>query len=497
MAAMGGESYWLVRFIFQRGLALIYLIAFLVAARQFRPLAGEDGLMALADYRERRSFAERPSLFYLRPNDRVIGLAAWLGVVLSAVALAAGPSWLPRPYAVPVSMALWAVLWLLYLSFVNAGQRFYGFGWESMLLETGFLAIFLGAGDVAAPAIVVWLLRWVLFRNMFGAGLIKIRGDDCWRELTCLDYHYETQPMPNPVSWFAHHLPDRFHRLETLGNHVIELAVPFLYFAPQPVAAVAGLMTVGFQSWLLITGNFSWLNALTIVLAVSTFSDSVLGALLPHVAPMSTPISEPLFWLSLGVAGLVFALSVRPARNMLSRTQVMNTAFDPLHLVNTYGAFGSVTETRYELLIEGTDDEVPTGDSEWRAYGIPGKPTDPSRRPPQIAPYHHRLGWQLWFAAMSPSPRRHPWIYGFLEGLLEGDDDTASLLRSNPFESTRPAAVRVRRFRYRFTTPTERAATGEWWHRELVGTYLPATTLEELRHGRPHHNSGLAGLLSR
>ncbi|MFB6362412.1 MAG: lipase maturation factor family protein, partial [Halobacteriales archaeon] len=360
MAAVGSESYWLVRFLFHRGLALIYLVAFLVTARQFRPLAGEDGIMPLADYRQRHDFTERPSLFHLVPHDRVIGIAAWLGVGLSTVALLAGPSWLPRPLAVPASIGLWAVLWLLYLSFVNAGQRFYGFGWESMLLETGFLAIFLGAGGVAAPAVVIWLLRWLLFRNMFGAGLIKIRGDDCWQNLTCLDYHYETQPMPNPVSWFAHHLPDRFHRLETLGNHVVELAVPFLYFAPQPFAALAGLATIGFQSWLIITGNFSWLNALTIVLALSTFSDSVLVTVLLGTVPTPGPVPEPLFAVSLAVAALVLALSVRPVRNMLSRRQVMNTAFDPLHLVNTYGAFGSVTETRYELVIEGTRDDAAT-----------------------------------------------------------------------------------------------------------------------------------------
>ncbi|MFC6726756.1 lipase maturation factor family protein, partial [Halobium palmae] len=204
---------------------------------------------------------------------------------LSAVALVGAPGWLPAPYAVPASMLLWATLWALYLSFVNAGQVFYGFGWESMLLETGFLAIFLGAGGTAAPAVVVWLLRWVLFRNMFGAGLIKLRGDDCWRDLSCMDYHYETQPMPNPVSWYAHNLSGRFHRAEVFGNHVVELAVPFLYFAPQPFAALAGVATILFQGWLTITGNFSWLNALTIVLAVSTFSDGALASVLPVAAP--------------------------------------------------------------------------------------------------------------------------------------------------------------------------------------------------------------------
>ena len=479
MVAAGGGEYWLVRLLVLRGLALLYLLAFLVAARQFRPLAGEDGLLPLEAYVDRRSFAERPSLFHRFPDDRVVGAAAWTGVGLSALALLGAPGWLPRPYVLPASMALWAALWGLYLSFVNAGQLFYGYGWESMLLETGVLAVFLGAGPYAAPAVVVWLLRWVLFRNMFGAGLIKLRGDACWRELTCLDYHYETQPIPNPLSWFAHHLPDRFHRVETLGNHVVELAVPFLYLAPQPFAAAAGLATIGFQGWLMLTGNFSWLNALTVVLAASTFADGVLAGWLPLAPPAATLALPGWFQVAvLALAALVLALSVRPTRNMLSSTQVMNTAFDPLHLVNTYGAFGSVTRTRYELVVEGTDEAVVTPDTAWRPYGFPGKPTDPSRRPPQVAPYHLRLDWQLWFAAMSPTPRRSPWVYRFVEALLRADEGVRSLLREDPFPDEPPEHVRVRRFRYRFTTPAERAETGDWWHREPVGTYLGPVSLD-------------------
>jgi len=478
-----GEQYWLVRFLFQRGLAAIYLLGFLAAARQFRPLVGDDGLLPIDRYVEHASFRERPSLFYRYPSDRAIGAAAWSGVALSALALLAGPYWLPEPLAIPASMLLWAALWVLYLSFVNAGQLFYGFGWESMLLETGFLAIFLGAGDAAAPALVVWLLRWVLFRNMFGAGLIKLRGDQCWRDLTAMDYHYETQPMPNPLSWFAHHLPDRVHRAETFGNHVVELLVPFLYFAPQPFASIAGVATIGFQGWLVLTGNFSWLNALTIVLAVSLFGDGVLAAVLPVSAPSPTPAPVGLELLALVLAVGVVALSVQPVKNMLSEQQVMNTAFDPLHLVNTYGAFGSITRQRHEIVVEGTDDEVVTDDTEWRTYEFPGKPTDPGQRPPQIAPYHLRLDWQLWFAAMAPTPRRQPWFTRMLVDLLEGDEGTLGLVAENPFPDDPPEHVRAIRYRYRYTTPEERANTGDWWRRERVGTYVGATSLEEVRSG--------------
>jgi hypothetical protein len=477
-----GADYVLVRFVFQRGLAVIYLFAFLVAARQFRPLAGEDGLLPLSEYAEHASFRERPSLFHLVPDDRVVGLTAWTGVALSVVALLAGPYWLPEPYALPASMLLWLALWGLYQSFVNAGRVFYGYGWESMLLETGFLAIFLGAGSSHPPVVVVWLLKWLLFRNMFGAGLIKIRGDDCWRDLTCMDHHYETQPMPNPVSWFAHHLPARFHRLGVVGNHVVELAVPFLYFAPQPFATAAGVATIGFQAWLLFTGNFSWLNALTVVQAVATFSDGVLTAVAPVAAPAATAPPLALTVLALLLAALVVAMSVRPALNMLSPTQVMNTSFDPLNLVNTYGAFGSITRDRYQLVIEGTDAENPDED-DWEAYDCRGQPVRTDERPPQWAPYHLRLDWQLWFAAMRPGPgRRQRWLLELLEALLEGDAGARSLLASDPFPDG-PERIRVLRYRYRFTTPEERAETGDWWVRERVGTYVAPMSREELQRG--------------
>jgi membrane protein implicated in regulation of membrane protease activity len=378
-------------------------------------------------------------------------------------------------------MLLWALLWALYLSFVNVGQLFYGYGWESMLVETGFLAIFLGAGPTAPPAVVFWLIGWLLFRNMFGAGLIKIRGDDCWRELTCLDYHYETQPMPNPLSWSAHHLPEPLHRVETLGNHVVELAVPFLYFAPQPFATVGAVLTVGFQGWLMLTGNFSWLNALTVVQALALVGGGVYAILLPIAAPATAPTPLYLQVAAFAVAVVVLAKSVHPVRNMLSERQVMNTSFDPLNLVNTYGAFGSITKTRYQLVLEGTDSADP-GPGDWVEYEWKGQPVRTDRRPPQWAPYHLRLDWQLWFAAMSPRPgRRQRWLLAFLERVLDGDEATLSLVRTNPFGDDPPEQVRVLRYRYRYTTPEKRATSGDWWRRERVGTYVGPVSRTDLR----------------
>ena len=245
--------------------------------------------------------------------------------------------------AAPLTFAL---LWLLYLSVVNVGQTFYSFGWESLLLETGFLAIFLGPATSTPQFSLIVLLRWLLFRVEFGAGMIKMRGDRCWRDLTCLYYHHETQPMPNPLSWYFHHLPKRLHRAEVLGNHFAQLVVPWFLFFPQPIASLAGLVIVITQSWLVISGNFAWLNFITIALAISAFDNAALARIFP-VTP-DAPLETPLVYVALALActALIVFLSYRPARNLLSRRQIMNASFDPFHIVGTYGAFGSITKER-------------------------------------------------------------------------------------------------------------------------------------------------------
>ena len=365
---------------------------------------------------------------------------------------------------------------MLYLSFVNVGQTFYGFGWETLLLEAGFLTIFAGGSAVAPSAVSVWLWRWLLFRLMVGAGLIKLRGDACWRDLTCLDYYFETQPMPNPLSWYFHWLPGSLHRAGVAFNHVAELVVPFGYFAPQPIAAIAGLVTIVFQLTLIVSGNLSWLNWMTIVLVIPTLDDRWLSWLPLMPPPLhGTSGMHRIAIYALTVS--VVVLSVRPALNLLSPNQMMNSSFDPLHLVNTYGAFGSITRTRNEIVIEGTDDPAPTERTIWREYEFRGKPGDPSRRPPQVAPYHLRLDWLMWFAAMS-SPDEHAWFSSLLEKLLQGDPRTLSLLKTNPFPAGPPRYLRGRYYTYRFTTPEERRRSGDWWHRDPNGLYFPPVALQ-------------------
>lgn len=268
------KSYWLARLLLERGLAMICLIAFLTAVNQFKPLLGEHGLLPVLLFVKRVPFSESPSLFYLFPRDPAFLLAGWLGVVLSCLVLTGLTSRWSWSEA-----AVWAALYLLYLSFVNVGQTFYAFGWESILLEACFFAMFLGGDRVVPQAIPLWLFRWLLFRILFGAGLIKLRGDPCWRNLTCLDFHYETQPMPNPLSWYLHWAPHWLSRAGVLFNHFSELIVPFFLLLPQPFAGIAGIISILFQISIIISGNLSWLNWLTLILAFSTLDGRFFGSL--------------------------------------------------------------------------------------------------------------------------------------------------------------------------------------------------------------------------
>jgi hypothetical protein len=465
--------YWYSRLVFERALALIYLVAFVAAAEQFVPLVGEHGLLPASEFIRFVPFREAPSIFYLTATDDVFRGAAWLGIALSCLVLTG----LPAKHGSATAAVVWAALWVLYLSFVNVGQTFYAFGWESLLCEVGFFAIFLGGRRTVPSLSLVWIYRWTLFRLMLGAGLIKLRGDSCWRDLTCLDYYFETQPMPNPLSWYAHWMPPALHHAGVVFNHIVELAAPFSFFAPQPVAAVGGLLTVMFQTGLIVSGNLSWLNWLTIVLCVPTLDDRWFSWL-PVNPPALHASGLPRRLVLGGVIVLVLALSVNPLLNLLSRGQVMNTSFNPLQLVNTYGAFGSITRTRDEIVIEGTDEDTPGPTTRWREYDFKGKPGDPSRRPPQVAPYHLRLDWLMWFAAMGDASQE-PWFAPLLTKLLEGDRPTLGLLRFNPFPDRPPRYVRALLYEYHFTTPEERRRTGNWWKRELRGLYFPPATLQQ------------------
>jgi hypothetical protein len=479
-----GKNYWLTRFVLQRGLALVYLIAFIAVIHQFKPLLGEHGLLPVPRFIEQTPFAEAPSIFYWFPTDLAFDLFGWIGITLALFAL----SGFSEKFGNLASAGTWSALWVIYLSYVNVGQTFYAFGWETLLLEAGFLGIFLGSEKTTPPFLVILLFQWLLFRLMFGAGLIKIRGDSCWRDLTCLKYHYETQPMPNPFSWYFHLLPQWTGKLGVLFNHFTELVVPFAYFAPASIAGFAGLITLFFHGWLFASGNFAFLGFLTMVLALSTFSDSWLRHIIPlHPSTLAQPT---VFHSSIivGVTAVIAALSYYPVRNMLSSRQAMNASFEPIHLVNTYGAFGTITRPRYEVVVEGTDDNAITPSTHWREYEFIGKPGDVNHTPPQVAPYHLRLDWLMWFLPFRATVTskgvampygEEPWFISFMGKLLQGNKPVLGLLRYNPFPGAPPKFVRALLYEYHFTTPEDHVAAAPIWDRKLVGLYFPAVSLND------------------
>lgn len=477
LSLLEADDYTIAREVLQRGVAAIYGLAFLSTYHQFPALLGERGLTPAPRFLERTRGRDAPTLFRLLPyGDRLLRTVCAVGMALALAVIAGlpqlGPPWLP--------LLAFLAMWGLYLSIVNVGQRFYGFGWETLLLEAGFVVALLGSPQVAPPLPILLFLRWLVFRLEFGAGMIKMRGDAAWRDLTAMDYHHQTQPMPNPLSRWAHRKPAWWHRAEALGSHAVQLVVPWLLFLPQPVASIAACLIILTQLYLVLTGNYAWLNWLTILLAFSAISDSFLRALLggPWEAALAFPIElgdprSPAWWTVL--VALVFlvllGLSAAPLRNLCSKDQRMNASFNRLHLVNAYGAFGSMTKQRRELVIEGSIDPDP-GEDDWRAYEFQGKPGDPRRMPRQFAPYHLRLDWLLWFAALGRW--REPWFNRLLEHLLEGDPAILRLLRTDPFEGRAPAVIRVRVFEYRFASARERRETGLWWLREELGTLLRA-----------------------
>jgi hypothetical protein len=465
------EDYEVGRQIVQRGVAAVYLIAFLSAVAQFPALLGEKGLMPVPVFLERAGKRAGPSLFHRHYSDRLLLTVAWAGAAVSALLVLgvpqAGPPWVP--------LVAFLAIWWLYTSIVNVGQTFYGFGWESLLLEAGFIVAFLGSDEVAPPFLVLLMIRWLVFRLEFGAGMIKMRGDRSWRDLTALYYHHETQPMPNPASRFFHLLPKPLHRIEVAGNHVTQLAVPFLLFTPQPVAGFAALVMIITQGWLVLSGNFAWLNTLTIILAFGAVPDAFYEAVFPALDMSGAYTPTPLWFTVVVVLAMLLLayLSWPSLVNLFARRQLMNASFNRWHLGNAYGAFGSVTQARYEVIVEGTLDDVGPG-AQWREYEFKGKPGDPSRMPRQFAPYHLRLDWMMWFLALGSDGG---WFTPFLVRLLRADPLILKLLRKDPFDGARPRYVRARIFLYRFATREEKRQTGLWWIREPQGMLVHPASL--------------------
>jgi len=480
------RSYWLTRFLILRLLGIVYAVAFLVAINQVLPLMGTKGLTPMADYLKNVSaalggtgagFRRLPSLFWFWHSDTVLLTVAWIGFILSLIVVAG--------YA---NAPMLAFIWFLYMSFVHAGQEWYGYGWEIQLTETGFLAIFLcPLIDMrpfprrAPPMPVIALFRWLICRIMLGAGMIKLRGDESWRNATALYYQFETQPIPGPLSRWFHFLPRGVLKAGVWFNWIAEIVAPLFVFWPRIARHIAGIVIILFQLTLIASGNLSFLNWLTIIPALACFDDDFLSKCLPAVLVRKAAIarnneqpSKPMKVTAWIVTGIIALLSVDPVLNLASPRQIMNTSFDPLDLVNTYGAFGSVGHERLNVIFEGTTDDDSTDNAHWQPYIYKGLPVLPGTRPPQIAPYHYRFDWQMWFASMS-TPEEYPWTATLVTKLLHNDPLATSLFAVNPFADRPPRYIRAVLYRYSFATPGN--ADGIHWTRTRIGIWLPATAL--------------------
>ena len=479
-------TYWLTRFMILRLLGIVYATAFLVAVNQIIPLIGSDGLTPVGLYLQRisnafgsdaKGFWRLPSIFWFSHSDNSLLIVAWIGFMLSLFVVAG--------YA---NAILLFVLWFLYMSFNHVGQEWYGYGWEIQLTETGFLAVFLCPlidmrpfPKRRTPFPIIVLFRWLIFRIMFGAGLIKLRGDETWRNATALYYHFETQLIPGPLSRWFHFLPHTILQIGVWFNWLAELMTPIFSFWPRIGRHIAGVIMILLQFILILSGNLSFLNWLTIIPCLACFDDGFWKKILPRYLVKKAEQAESVAedsklvmvttWI---VTAIICFLSFRPISNLISQGQIMNTSFDPFDLVNTYGAFGSVGTERLNVVFEGTSDNDSTETANWKSYIYKGLPVLTDKQPPQIAPYQLRLDWQMWFASMS-TPEEYPWTYNLIWKLLHNDHDAVNLFAANPFAEKPPTYIRAVLYRYSF----ERPAQKQFWKREKLGLWLPAMSMND------------------
>jgi hypothetical protein len=435
------------------------------------------------------------------------------------------------------------LLWLIYLSLSHVCQVFLGFQWDALLLETGFLAIFFaplrifprwltdlitnnqknlhtphpqslspqrGEGE-EPPRVVLWLLRWLLFRLMFESGVVKLAsGDETWRHLTALNYHYQTQPLPTWIGWYAQQLPEGFQKFCVIAMFGIELAAPFLIFAPRRLRLAGCGLLIFLQVIIMLTGNYCFFNWLTLALCLLLLDDAALRKLIPKrwrkpssgesspaeiAKPESCTLEEinvpaaPAIperhgrrwsnWVTVPIALLILFITVQQvwdtlhgARGRLAWPESMSEWIQPFDSLNSYGLFAVMTTTRPEIIIEGSNDGT-----NWLAYEFKYKPGDLKRRPAFVAPHQPRLDWQMWFAALG-DVRQNRWLVNFCVRLLQGSPEVLKLMGKNPFPDRPPRYIRAQLYDYRFTDFKQRRADGGWWRRESEGEYMPAISLQ-------------------
>jgi hypothetical protein len=460
-------AYLVSQWLFLKLLGGVYLLAFGSLLVQLAGLYGSRGLLPINDYMVfvrgrpgRKRALNLPSLFWFNSSDYFLKSCAWAGILCSLLLIAG--VW-------PPLMLL--ILWLIYLSFVAAGQDFLSFQWDTLLLETGFMSIFFAL--VTPPSLLMMSAYWFfLFRFLISAGTVKLTSNDpTWREMRALSFHYLTQPLPNRLAWHLHQLPDWFQRISTIGTFFFELLVPFLLLLTAPLRLAGGLFSIFFQLLIMGSGNYGFFNLLTLALTVTLVDGRYLEPLqeLLSLAPVVSAELWPTVLVSLAFLPFIFLnglqllhLFCRPAWS----ARVMQR-LAPLMISNSYGLFAVMTTTRLELEIEGSDDL-----QEWRRYEFRWKPGALQAAPRQVAPHMPRLDWQMWFAALNPY-QPPPWLINLQQRLLQGVPAVTALLRNNPFPTAPPTYLRLLLYSYTFTDRTTRRASGDWWQRTLIGQYPP------------------------
>jgi uncharacterized membrane protein YphA (DoxX/SURF4 family) len=414
-----------------------------------------------------------PTVGWLSASDAALKWQCLAGVGLSVLLLV----------GIAPALTLF-LLWALYLSLQSIGSPFLDFQWDLLLLETGFLAIFFAplqwverSSRQSAPStLALWLLRWLLFRLMFESGCVKLMsGDISWWNLSALRYHYETQPLPTWIGWYAHQLPAHFQAFCTFAMLGLELVGPVLIFAGRRARLTAAGVFIFFQVLILLTGNYTFFNYLTIVLCIILLDDDVLAFRAARGLPplrercrrWSRLVTAPLAVIVVLVTSMGLMGTLRIPERWSALSRVVYGWLEPLHSFNGYGLFAVMTVERPEIIVEGSNDG-----KTWVPYEFKYKPGALDRRPRFIAPYQPRLDWQMWFAALS-GPDDNPWFLNFEARLLQNDPAVLALMGPNPFPNAPPRYVRAQLYQYHFTNLATRRATGNWWRRDYTGLYLP------------------------
>ncbi|MGA2983417.1 MAG: lipase maturation factor family protein [Terriglobia bacterium] len=486
-------SFSLASWLFLRLVGVAYFFAFFSLATQILGLIGHNGILPAGEYLamvNARVGSERywffPTLAWLSSTDtalRAMSVGGAIGSILLIFDIA------------PILIS--SLLWILYLSLVTVGQDFLAFQWDSLLLEVGFLAIFLapwhlwlrGSQKAPPPKVPRLLLWFLLFRLMFSSGVVKLASSDpTWRNLTALEYHYYTQPLPTPIAWYVHLAPAWFTHASAAFMFFVELAIPFLIFAPRLWRFVGGGFLILLQLLIALTGNYAFFNLLTLALCVLLFDDAFLARFFPRrlVERLRVVSSYPRRfslrrWVTAPFAVIIFAAGLLQIADLLSLQWLPPSAFqlladlEPVHIVNGYGLFMVMTTSRPEITIEGSNDG-----NTWLDYEFKFKAGDLRRAPRWVAPLQPRLDWQMWFAALGDY-RSSPWFGNLMLRLLEGAPPVLALFQRNPFPQSPPKYIRALVYDYQFTTWSERQVEGEWWHRRLLRGFFPAVTLKRGR----------------